>query len=431
MPDMQPRSPVPRPVRPDRIEADYLLETPIDPRRAAEIMAGEQSSGTFVPVPGETPELKARAAARVEALEVIASDLTCRSLPSSTGEWGGERISRAHVTLSWPLANLGPSLPNLLSTIAGNLFELAAVSGLRLLDIRLPDAFAAAYPGPAFGIEGTRRLSGIEGRPLIGTIVKPSVGLGAEETAALVHELCEGGIDFIKDDELQADAPSCPFEARVRAVMRVIDRHADRTGKKVMYAFNLTGDLDQMRRRRELLLAQGATCMMASLNSIGLAAFVELRREGGLPIHAHRCGWGQLSRHPMLGWSYVAWQKIWRLAGADHMHVNGLRNKFSEADESVIESARACLAPMWPHKPCTVLPVFSSGQSVRQVHGTWAALRSPDLLMTAGGGIMAHPDGPGAGVRSLRGAWEAAMAGIPLEEHAREHPDLRRALAIA
>ena len=431
MPDLQPRSPVPRPVRPDRIEADYLLETPIDPRRAAEIMAGEQSSGTFVPVPGETPELKARAAARVEALEVIASDLTCRSLPSSTGEWGGERISRAHVTLSWPLANLGPSLPNLLSTIAGNLFELAAVSGLRLLDIRLPDAFAAAYPGPAFGIEGTRRLTGIEGRPLIGTIVKPSVGLGAEETAALVHELCEGGIDFIKDDELQADAPSCPFEARVRAVMRVIDRHADRTGKKVMYAFNLTGDLDQMRRRRELLLAHGATCMMASLNAIGLAAFVELRREGGLPIHAHRCGWGQLSRHPLLGWSYVAWQKIWRLAGADHMHVNGLRNKFSETDESVIVSARACLTPMWEHKPCTVLPVFSSGQSVRQVHGTWAALSSPDLLMTAGGGIMAHPDGPGAGVRSLRGAWEAAMAGIPLEEHARQHPDLRRALAIA
>lgn len=428
---MPPRPPVPRPVQPDRIEADYLLETPLDPRRAAEIMAGEQSSGTFVPVPGETPELKARAAARVEALEVIESDLTCRSLPSSTGEWGGERITRAHVTLSWPLANLGPSLPNLLSTIAGNLFELAGVSGLRLLDIRLPDAFAAAYPGPAFGIEGTRRLTGIEGRPLIGTIVKPSVGLGAEETADLVRELCEGGIDFIKDDELQADGPSCPFEARVRAVMRVIDRHADRTGRKVMYAFNLTGDLDQMRRRRELLLAHGATCMMASLNAIGLAAFVELRREGGLPIHAHRCGWGQLSRHPLLGWSYVAWQKIWRLAGADHMHVNGLRNKFSEADESVIQSARACLTPMWEHKPCTVLPVFSSGQSVRQVHGTWAALRSPDLLMTAGGGIMAHPDGPGAGVRSLRGAWEAAMAGIPLEEHARQHPDLSRALAAA
>lgn len=415
----------------ERIEADYLLETPADPRRAAEVIAGEQSSGTFVAVPGETPELKARAAARVEALEVLETGLARRSLPSSTGAWEGERISRARLTLSWPLANLGPSLPNLMSTVAGNLFELAQVSGLRILDIRLPDAFAAAYPGPAFGVEGTRRLAGVEGRPLIGTIIKPSVGLDAAGTAALVDQLCEAGIDFIKDDELQADGPACPFEDRVRAVMAVVNRHADRTGKKVMYAFNLTGELDQMKRRRDALLAHGATCMMASLNSVGLAGMVELRRMGGLPIHAHRCGWGYLSRHPMLGWDYVAWQKIWRLAGVDHMHVNGLANKFSETDESVVASARACLTPLFAHQPCTVLPVFSSGQTARQAPATWAALRRPDLLMTAGGGVLAHPDGPGAGVRSLREAWEAAMAGIPLEEHARRHPELGRALALA
>ncbi|MFC7477796.1 ribulose-bisphosphate carboxylase large subunit family protein [Dankookia sp. GCM10030260] len=416
------------PASPLRIEADYLLETPIDPRHAAEIIAGEQSSGTFVPVPGETPELKERAAARVEALEVLETGLMSRSLPSARGEWGGERISRARFTLSWPLANLGPSLPNLLATVAGNLFELASVSGLRLLDLRLPQAFADAYPGPGFGIAGTRRLAGVEGRPLIGTIVKPSVGLTAKATAALVAELCAAGIDFIKDDELQADGPGCPFEARVRAVMPVINRHADRTGRKVMYAFNLTGELDEMQRRHDLLLAEGATCMMASLNSLGLVGLGALRRLGGLPIHAHRNGWGALSRHPSLGWSYVAWQKLWRLAGADHMHVNGLDNKFSETDASVIDSARACLEPMFPGKPCTVLPVFSSGQTVRQAHGTWAALRSPDLIMTAGGGIVAHPDGPGAGVRALREAWEAAMAGIPLAQHARGCPALARAL---
>jgi ribulose-bisphosphate carboxylase large chain len=419
------------PIATDRIEADYLLETPWDPRRAAESIAGEQSSGTFVQVPGETPELKARAAARVERLDVLETGLTRRSLPSTDDEWTGTNLARARLTLSWPIANLGPSLPNLMSTVAGNLFELAAVSGLRLLDIRLPPAFAAAYPGPAFGVEGTRRLAGVDGRPLIGTIVKPSVGLDAEGTAALVGELCAGGIDFIKDDELQADGPSCPFEERVAAVMAVIDRHADRTGKKVMYAFNLTGDLDQMKRRHEVLLAHGATCMMACIHSVGLAGFLELRRLGGLPIHAHRAGWGYLSRHPMLGWSYVAWQKIWRLAGADHMHVNGLRNKFSETDASVAESARACLSPMFPDKPCTVLPVFSSGQSARQAHDTWAALGTPDLLMTAGGGVVGHPDGVAAGVRSLRQAWEAAMAGIALEDHARAHPELRRALEIA
>ena len=39
-----------------------------------------------------------------------------------------------------------------------------------------------------------------------------------------------------------------------------------------------------------------------------------------LQIHAHRMGWGALTRAPLLGWSYLAWQKIWRLAGADHIH---------------------------------------------------------------------------------------------------------------
>lgn len=415
----------------DRIEADYLLETPSDPRRAAEVIAGEQSSGTFVAIPGETPELKARSAARVVALDIIEENLPHRSLPTPGAPKAGERITRAKLTLSWPLATLGPSLPNLLATVAGNLFELRDVSGLRILDIRLPQAFAQAYGGPRFGVAGTRRLAGVEGRPIIGTIIKPSVGFGPQETAALVKELCEAGIDFIKDDELQSDGPACPFDERVKAVMAVIEAHADRTGRKPMFAFNLTGDLDQMRRRHDTLLAQDATCLMASLNSVGVVGMIELGRFSELPIHAHRNGWGYLSRHPLLGWSYVAWQKIWRLAGADHMHVNGLANKFAEDDDSVIASARACLTPMFADKPCTVMPVFSSGQTPRQAPGTYAALGSTDLIMTAGGGIMAHPDGVAAGVRAMREAWDASVAGIPLEEHARAHPELGRALGTA
>jgi ribulose-bisphosphate carboxylase large chain len=413
---------------PTRIEADYLIETAYDPRQAAEAMAGEQSSGTFVPIPGETPELKERSAARIDTLEIV-EEVNEPTLPGAGRPKGPEATyRRAHVTLSWPIANFGPSLPNLVATVAGNLFELKQFSGLRLLDIRLPTPFAGAYPGPKFGIAGTRKLAGIEGRPIIGTIVKPSVGFGPEETAALTKTLCEAGIDFIKDDELQSDGPHCPFDARVRAVMRVINDHADRTGKKVMFAFNLTGDLDQMRRRHDLVRDLGGTCIMASLNSVGLVGMIELGRFAELPIHAHRNGWGYLSREPMLGWSYVAWQKLWRLAGADHMHVNGLNNKFCEDDESVIASARACLTPMFAEKPCIAMPVFSSGQSAKQAPGTFAALGTTDLIFAAGGGIMAHPDGPTAGVASLCEAWEAATARVPLAEYAKERPALARAL---
>lgn len=408
----------------DRIEADYIIETAIDPHKAAETMAGEQSSGTFLPIPGETEELKARSAARVENFEVYETVDT----PSLPGAAVGETYQRARVTLSWPLGNVGPSLPNLMATVSGNLFELKPFSGLRVMDIRMPQAFVDAYPGPQFGIDGTRRLTGVSKGPLIGTIIKPSVGFSPQETADRVAVLAEAGIDFIKDDELQTDGPYCPFEDRVKAVMAVINAHAQKTGKKVMYAFNLTGEIDEMRARHDFVRDMGGTCVMASVNSVGLGGMIALSRHTQLPIHAHRNGWGYLSRHPMLGWSHVAWSKFWRLAGADHLHVNGLRNKFCEPDDSVIQSAQSLLTPLFDDKPCLTMPVFSSGQSAIQPAETYRRMQTTDLIYAAGGGIVGHPDGIEAGVRSLREAWDAAEQGIPAADHAKDHPALARAL---
>jgi ribulose-bisphosphate carboxylase large chain len=413
---------------PTRIEADYLIETAIDPIKAVEIMAGEQSSGTFRPVPGETPELKARAAARVEHLEELET-VSAPSLPGARPATGQNRQwQRAHVTLSWPLDNLGPSLPNLIATIAGNLFELQPFSGIRLLDVRLPSAFATRYGGPKFGMDGTRQLAGVQGRPLIGTIIKPSVGLSAEDTGALVSQLCAGGIDFIKDDELQANGPACPFEDRVRAVMNAVNAAADKSGRKVMVAFNLTGEIDEMRKRHDFVRDHGGTCIMASLTAVGTSGMIELGRHTELPIHAHRAGWGALTRNPLLGWSYPAWSKLWRLAGADHMHVNGLDNKFTETNDSVIASARSLLDPLFKRTAMCAVPVFSSGQTIRQAAATLEAAGSPDLLVTAGGGIVAHPDGVAAGVMAMRQAYDAAMQNIDVKAYAKDHPALAAAL---
>ena len=408
-----------------RIEADYLIETAYPLAQAVAAMAGEQSSGTFLPVPGETPALKARAAATAIAIE----DCGTVANPSLPGAGRADRPhSCARVTLSWPLDTIGPSLPNLLATVAGNLFELKYFSGLRLTDIRLPPAFAAAYAGPGFGVAGTRALTGVIGRPLIGTIIKPSVGLSPDDTAAIVAALCAAGIDFIKDDELQSDGPACPFDDRVRAVMAVVNAHADRSGKKVMVAFNLTGELDQMRRRHDLVVALGGTCVMVSLQSLGLVGLSALRAHSHLPIHGHRNGWGAVSRHPMLGLDYVPMAQLWRLAGADHLHVNGLRDKFCESDASVIASAKSCLTPMFAAKPCVAMPVFASGQSAAQVHDTYAALGCVDLIRAAGGRIMGHPLGLAGGVESLRAAWDAVLAGVPLIQAARENAALAAAL---
>lgn len=418
---------------PQRIYAKYLIETAWPLEQAAEIMAGEQSAGTFVRVAGETDELRARHGARVESIRELDSTRT-PSLPGAglpKGLRGEPVYRRAEVWLSWPLENLGPSLPNLMATVAGNLYELKPFSGLKLLDIRLPEAFLDEYPGPQFGVAGTRRLSGVERLPLVGTIIKPSVGLSPEQTAERVRQLVEAGIDFIKDDELQADGPHCPFLERLDRVMRVINDHAQRTGKKVMYAFNITGDIEQMLRRHDAVVAAGGTCVMVSLNGAGLAAVAYLRRRCALPIHGHRNGWGMLSRHPLLGMSYIAWQKFWRLAGVDHLHVNGLRNKFCEDDDSVIASARECLTPMFerPGRGCEVMPVFSSGQWAGQAPETYRRLGSTDLIYACGGGIMAHPGGVAAGVASIRQAWQAALEGRSLEEYAATHPELAQALS--
>ena len=416
---------------PARIEARYWIETAFPLQDAAEIMAGEQSTGTFIRVPGETDELRQRFAARVEQIHELGT-VDRPSLPGSGMPRGSSNEVRrtAEVALSWPLHNPGPSLPNLLATVAGNLFELKPFSGLKLLDLTLPPEFLDRYQGPQFGVVGTRRLTSVDHRPLIGTIIKPSIGMNADETAAQVRTLVEAGIDFIKDDELQSDGPCCPFEQRATAVLTVLRDHADRTGKRVMYAANLTGDLDQMLYRHDHVLAHGGICMMVSMNSIGLPAMKALRAHSQLCIHGHRNGWGMLGRSPAIGMSFIAFQKLWRLAGIDHTHVNGLNNKFCETDESVIASAKACLTPMFPppHAGCEIMPVFSSGQSARQAAGTYRALGTTDLIFAAGGGILGHPQGPAAGVRSLQQAWEAAMSGTPIADYAATRPELRAAL---
>jgi ribulose-bisphosphate carboxylase large chain len=156
---------------------------------------------------------------------------------------------------------------------------------------------------------------------------------------------------------------------------------------------------------------------------------MELARHSQLPVHGHRNGWGALSRAPLLGWAFPAWSKLWRLAGVDHLHVNGIANKFSESDDSVIASARSLMEPLFPNSPMATMPVFSSGQTVRQAAPTWAALGSCDLVHAAGGGILAHPDGIAAGVTAFREAWAAAMSGVDVDDHAHEHPALRRALS--
>lgn len=405
-----------------RIRARYRIETAVGLERAATVIAGEQSTGTFVALPGETPELHARHGARVEEILELDSGVE----PSLSGGIGNGPVVRGEVVISFPLDNVGTALANLLAMVAGNLFELRELSGIKLIDLHLPPEFGDCHPGPAFAVEGTRRIAGVYDRPIIGTIIKPSVGLSPSNTARLAGELARAGLDFVKDDELQANGPHSPFEQRLEAVLGELRTVADHTGRMPIYAINVSDELDEMLRHVDLVAERGGNCVMVNVNAVGIVGLRAVRMRSSLPIHAHRAGWGALTRHPYLGYTFRVWSQLWRLAGADHIHVNGLRNKFWEPDDSVLASARAALAPINGGPP--VMPVFSSGQTALQAADTFAALESVDLMYLCGGGIMAHPDGVPAGVRSVRQAWEAAVAGIPLVEYSRDHPELGRAL---
>jgi ribulose-bisphosphate carboxylase large chain len=412
----------------ERIHAKYLIETPHSLEHAATVLAGEQSSGTFVSVPGETVELKEKFGARVESIEpldtVSSASLPGSKPPKSAGAQSHYR--RGLASISFPLRNFGPSLPALMSTVAGNLYELQELSGVRLVDLVLPQAFADRYPGPAFGIEGTRRLAQVEGRPLIGTIIKPSVGLSIEQLRPLVRDLAEAGLDFIKDDELNADPPYAPLEQRVPAVMDEINRIADKSGKKAMYAFNITGDMDDMLQGHDLVRRHGGTCVMVNVNCVGLAAVVQLRRHCELPIHGHRAYFGAMARAPLLGIGFTAFQKIWRLAGVDHLHVGGFNSKFYEDNDEVAQSIRDCLTPMFGGY--RVMPAISSAQWAGSAPVIYSATGAIDVIHLAGGGIIAHPGGTAAGVRSMQQGWEAAMSGAPIDEYARSRPELAAAI---
>lgn len=413
-------------MNPDRINATYWIETPLDPARVAEVLAGEQSSGTFVRVPGETEELRARSRARVESIEELPSVAT----PSLDSAWLVRQghagpYRRALLTVSFPVDNIGTNLTTLAATVAGNLYDLGEATGLRLLSLSLPEAFRKRFAMPTQGIAGTRTLAGVFDRPLLGTIIKPNVGMSAEETGELVGELCAAGLDFIKDDEVCADPVAAPIADRIRAVMARVRRHQDRTGRSVMVAFNISDETDAMRRHAELIAAEGGTCAMVSLNWCGLAGVQTLRRATDLVIHGHRNGFGMLSRHAALGMAAPAYQTLYRLAGIDHMHVHGLGGKFADADEDVAAAARDCLTPLAGHHD-RVMPAFSSGQWAGTLPMTYAALQSPDFLFLAGGGIIAHPNGPSAGVKSLLDAWNAVKSGRALD--AAPSSELKRAL---
>ena len=403
----------------------YLLETPDSVEALAAKIASDQSTGTFVPVPGETEELKNRVAARV--LDV--RSLSPVMVPSLPQDGSNGPYNRAEADIGFPLDAIGTDLSALMTIAIGGAYSIRGLSGIRVIGMKLPEEFRGAYPGPQFGVPGTRRLTGVLDRPVIGTIIKPALGLRPPEAAALVGELIRSGVDFIKDDEKLMSPAYSPLAERVAAIMPLVHDHEQKTGKKVMYAFGISHtDPDQMMRNHDLVVKAGGNAAVININSIGMGGMAFLRKRSQLVLHAHRNGWDILTRHPGLGMDFSVWQQFWRLLGVDQFQINGIDSKYWEPNESFVRSFEAVRTPLFSMQDCP-MPVAGSGQWGGQAPETYARTgRTIDLLYLCGGGIVSHPSGPAAGVVAVQQAWQAAVEGIPLETYAQTHSELRQSI---
>ena len=406
-----------------QIIVTYRIETPGSVEALAAKIASDQSTGTFVALPGETEELKARVAARVLSVRPLSTSPT----PSFPAEGGS--FHRAEADIAFPLDAVGTDLAALMTIAIGGAYSIKELTGIRVIGLKLPEAFRGAHPGPQYGISGSRALTGVYDRPIIGTIVKPALGLRPHETAEMVGELVQSGVDFIKDDEKLMSPAYSPLGERVKAIMPLILDHEQKTGRKVMYAFGIShADPDEMMRNHDLVVKAGGNCAVININSIGMGGMAFLRKRSHLVLHAHRNGWDILTRHPGLGMDFSVYQQFWRLLGVDQFQINGIGVKYWEPDESFVESFKAVSTPLFSPDDCP-LPVAGSGQWGGQAPETYRSTgRTVDLMYLCGGGIVSHPGGPAAGVRAVQQAWQATVEGIELADYARTHPELAQSL---
>jgi ribulose-bisphosphate carboxylase large chain len=338
-------------------------------------------------------------------------------------------IDGNNIKIAYPieLFELG-NMPNILSSMAGNVFGLRALKNLRLNNIHLPSELVRSFKGPKYGINGVRKLLNIEDRPLVGTIIKPKLGLKTEDHAKVAYEAWMGGCDIVKDDENLSSQKFNPFQDRIAPTLEMRDLAEDETGEKKVYMPNITSETTEMLKRAQFVKDQGGKYLMVDILTCGFSALQTLREQDfGLVIHAHRAGHAAFTKNPKHGISMRVIAKTVRIIGVDQLHVGTVVGKMSETREGVAENCDALKDELCGAE--TVLPVASGGLHPRLVPALIDFFGN-DFVIQAGGGIHGHAGGTVSGSRAMRQAVDAALKGISLEKYAETHKELQRALEI-
>jgi ribulose-bisphosphate carboxylase large chain len=388
-------------------DGDVICKFYVEPdgtsvKEAAGGVAAESSIGTWTELTTEKEYVKALAARVFE----ISGNIAKIAYPVELFEYG--------------------NMPNILSSVAGNIFGLRTLRNLRLVDIILPSELIRSFKGPKFGVEGIRRLLKVYDRPLVGTIIKPKLGLRTEDHARVAYEAWVGGCDIVKDDENLSSQSFNKFEERVSKTLESRDKAEGETGERKVYMANITAETNEMLRRAEYVLSNGGEYVMVDILTCGFAALQTLReKDFNLVIHGHRAGHAAFTKNPKHGISMRVIAKIARIIGVDQLHVGTVVGKMYETRDEVKENIEALKMDMAGLKPC--LPVASGGLHPGLVPAL-IEFFGKDFVIQAGGGIHGHREGTIAGAKAMRQAVDAAIKGTPLHEYAKTHRELETAL---
>ena len=346
-----------------------------------------------------------------------------------------------YAKIAYPLElfELG-NMPQILSSIAGNIYGMLEVETLRLEDIQWPKKMINSFKGPKFGMNGVRKVLGIKKRPLCGTIIKPKIGLNEKEHAKVAYDAWAGGLDIVKDDENLTSQSFNKFKKRVQETLKLRDRAEKETGEKKIYMANVTAETDEMIRRAEFLKKSGSEYAMVDILTVGWSGLQTLRNENEklkLVLHGHRAMHAALTRNKEHGMSMLTLAQISRLIGMDQLHIGTAVGKMEGEKKEIktildniekqkVPETKRNFSQDWGNmKP--VFAVCSGGLHTGHIPAL-VKFFGKDIIIQAGGGAHGHPGGTIEGAVAIRQAIDAVMKNIPQREYAKSHPELKMAV---
>ena len=320
---------------------------------------------------------------------------------------------KGYVTLRCPMKNFNMEDSAFSSLfvymIGGATHALVDYERSRLVDFSFPEEYNKYFAGPLLGIDGVKAsLNVAADKPIIGTIVKPTAGLNADEVADMCGQFAQGGLQFIKDDEKMMNTAYCPLEERVTKVMGKILTAEQKTGKRCLYAPHITTGPENILRFAEIAVKAGARGLMVNIFAAGFSAITMLRKNFDLPVYAHCGGKEAFGRAEGQGVSPEVVCKLTRLLGGEFFRSNILGGYLVGGSPEEIHSLNAVMrAPMKGIKD--MVPALSGGLNPKNLPENLRAFGA-DVMVLAGTGITQYPGGIAAGVEAMNAAAQSALA---------------------